>query len=84
MTYLTLAEGNVEVAAIEALKQAPGLVLALAMMVFFLKHLSERNKLDAEQRKSDADERKANREALEKNAAAMQNLAIVIEGKMGK
>lgn len=67
------AETSVENAAIEALKQAPGLVICLVICVLFIRHLSERNKTDAE-------ERKDMRATLDRFSQSQQNLAIVVEG----
>lgn len=73
MIPVLIAQSQIETAAIEALKQAPGLVVALVMLILFLRR-------DAERDKSNTEERRDFTAALNKFSEAQNNVAVVLEG----
>lgn len=77
---MILAQTSVETAAIEALKQAPGLVITLVVVVLFLRYIEGRGRADAEERKNNAEERRQMLSTLDKFSTTQQNLAVVVEG----
>lgn len=67
------ATSSVESAAIDALKQSPGILAALIVIVLFMRYITARDKNDQE-------ERKEMRDALDRHSTAVNNLSIVVEG----
>lgn len=60
-------------AAIEALKQAPGVLACLIILVVFIRYISGRDRNDQE-------ERQKVRESQEKLADSINKMALVVEG----
>lgn len=65
--------GSVEQAAIEALKQSPGILASLILIVIFVRYITGRDT-------NDRSERQAVRESHEKLAESVNTLAVVVEG----
>lgn len=64
---------SIESAAMEALKQAPGVLACLIILVVFIRYISGRDRNDQE-------ERQRVRETQEKLADSVNKLALVVEG----
>lgn len=72
MTLLAQASnGPIENAALEALRQAPGIIAVLVMTVLFLRYLTDC-------RKADHEERKEQRETMKQQSDAVKELAVVV------
>lgn len=67
------ADGGIQAAAIEALKQSPGILAALIVIALFMRYISSRDRNDQEERKSV-------RETQNNLADSVKTLAVVVEG----
>jgi hypothetical protein len=77
LANVTALPSSVESAAIDALKQSPGILAALIVIVVFMRYITARDKNDQE-------ERKAVRESQDKLSESVKTLAIVVEGVKDK
>lgn len=70
---MMLVQSSIEGAAIEALKQSPGILAALIVIALFMRYITGRDRNDQEERKSV-------RESQDKLADSVKTLAVVVEG----